>query len=115
MKAYYAHSMHLYGSKQEERDISTIQSLGFTVVNPADQIHQARGASAMTYFRQLVRTCQVLIFRALPDGKIGSGVAAEIAQARADNIPVLELPWGETRRVLSVEDTRSYLGELGER
>jgi hypothetical protein len=33
-KVYYAHCMAIYGTPQEDRDIETLEDLGFEVVNP---------------------------------------------------------------------------------
>ena len=47
MTVYYAHPMAIYGTPQEDRDIETLENLGFTVVNPntfdiADQCRDIR-------------------------------------------------------------------------
>jgi hypothetical protein len=118
LKCYYAHSIHLYGKPQEARDVALIKALGFKVVNPNDKIHQdAYPDGGMDYFVDLVRTCDICAFRAYPDGSIPAGVHKEVLAA--DDIdmpmPVFELPWGLYRRGLSVNDTREWLHELGER
>lgn len=33
-KVYYAHSLHLYNTPQEKRDIELLEKLGFEVLNP---------------------------------------------------------------------------------
>ena len=37
---YYAHSMHLYGKPQEQRDIVLLRERGFAVINPSDERHK---------------------------------------------------------------------------
>ena len=123
LKCYYAHSLHIYGKPQEERDIKLLEALGFEVENPNQQKHTdgymaMPEGEGMQYFVDLVRTCDVLAFRAYPDGSIGAGVYKEIMAT--DNpdmpMPVFELPWGLMRRgITNVEHTREWLRELGER
>lgn len=116
LKVYYAHSLHLYGSAQEARDVKLLEDLGFEVVNPNIPEHQlAYKASlgGMYYFKELAKGCDALAFRAYPDGKIGAGVFTETMEMGEK--PVIELPSGMFRRGLSVEDTREYLKELGQR
>ena len=119
---YYAHSLHLYGTQQEARDIKLIEALGFKVVNPNEKKHSDAYMalpedSRMNYFVELVRSCDACAFRAYPDGSIGAGVHKEIMAADDPDMPmpVFELPWGLNRRGLSVDDTREWLHELGER
>lgn len=124
MKVYYAHSMHLYNTKQEERDVQLLELLGFEVKNPnsgniQSEVEDYRKLygddEVMNYFKDLIDSCDCVIFRAHPDGKIPSGVAFEINYAREMNIPILELPTLVTSRNLSLDDTREYLKLLGQR
>lgn len=113
---YYAHVMALYDTPQEKRDVQLLQRLGFDVLNPNRPAHAA-GAKreGMEYFKGLVLKCDVLAFRALPDGSISSGVAMEIKWAQEADMPVFELPGSVSRRCLTVEQTREYLTEVGQR
>ena len=123
LKCYYAHSLHLYGTPQEQRDIVLLQTLGFEVENPNQQKHQDAylalpEETRMDYFVELVRSCDVCAFRAYPNGEIPSGVYKEIMAAELHEmpIPVFELPWGLMRRgIKNVEHTREWLRELGQR
>lgn len=135
MKVYYAHCLAIYNTPQEARDIALLERLGFEVYNPnnpevADAMKRLKTKPArewkwgtvdvMDYFRPLVARCDALAFRALPDGSIPSGVAKEIGFARdtlvgGTGLPVFELPAAVTRRALSVEATREYLAEIGQR
>ena len=116
--------MSIYGSKespnkQEQRDIETLERLGYEVFNPNQEWIQAKckemGANSMQLFEGLVKKCDILAFRAHPDGMIGAGMVKEIAWAQESGIPVIELPSSIGRRSLSVEATREYLKELGQR
>jgi hypothetical protein len=116
MKAYYAHSIALYGTKQETRDVETLTRLGFVVVNPncpaCDAGYKADG---MAYFDRLIAECDLVAFRANPDGSINAGVAYEIKCAEDKGLPIIELPSNILRRELSVEETRQLLREGGAR
>jgi hypothetical protein len=122
LKAYYAHSQAIYGTPQEERDHRTIRELGYEPMlfgpvtqRMADEA-KAQGQNAMdVVFRPMVENCDILFFRALPDGRIPAGVYKEIIYAREAGIPVLELPSGIHSREMSVSDTREYLKEVGQR
>lgn len=125
MKVYYAHCIAIYSTPQEDRDVETLETLGFEVLNPNAPIHdesvkalKAAGRDDyMSYFTGLIKTCDALAFRALPDGQIPSGVAKEIGDAEALGIPVIELPsyCSPGGRVMSLNNTRRYLCEIGSR
>jgi len=122
MKVYYAHSVSIYNTKREDRDLKLLRQLGFQVVNPNDPAHEegytqlkeATG-NGMLYFDSVVKACNILAFRAHPDGTIPAGVAKEIDVAIQANIPIIELPSSMHRRAMTVEETREYLIELGAR
>jgi len=109
-KVYYAHCASIYNTPQEKRDIELLQGLGFDVVNPNDPKHQK--ASSMGYFIKLALSCEILAFRGLPDGRIPAGIATEIFQFDGY---IIELPSGLFHRKISVEETREYLMEVGQR
>jgi hypothetical protein len=115
MKIYYAHCMSLYGTRQEDRDIALLKSLGFTVVNPSDPKHRAASDGEMAYYKNLVKGCDALAFRGLSDSMITAGVAGEIQTARDSNKPIIELPSSVLQRYLTVEQTVEYLMESGQR
>ena len=122
MRVYYAHSVSIYNTKREDRDLKLLQQLGFEVVNPNDPVHEdgytslkEQTGNGMPYFNQVIEDCQVLAFRAHPDGTIPAGVAKEIDVAIQANIPVIELPSSMHRRAMTVQETREYLVELGAR
>lgn len=115
-RVYYAHPVSLYGTKQEDRDVSTLINLGFEVVNPNHAIHQdGYERSGMIYFTELVRSCDALAFRAFPDGSIGAGIVYEIGDAERLQKPVFELPVGILSRGLTIAQTREYLSQVGQR
>lgn len=116
MTLYYAHAITLYNTPQEVRDMAVFNTLGFNVINPNAPEHDAGyHAEGMDYFRRVVNDADGLAFRALPDGSIPAGIAKEIEFCREAGKPVIELPSGIQRRVLTVEQTREYITEVGAR
>lgn len=115
-RIYYAHPLSLYDTPQEQRDVKLLhEGLGFEVVNPNKPEHQEGYKQyGMEYFVRLVKTCDALAFRAFPDGKIGAGIAGEI-EALGPNKTVIELPHAISCRTLTIDQTREYLKELGQR
>jgi hypothetical protein len=116
MKAYYAHCIALYNTPQEQRDVSMLEQLGFTVVNPnCPECDEGYKREGMAYFNQFAVSCDLVAFRALPDGSIPAGVAHEVSEFAKRCKPVIELPSQITRRTLTFEQTREYLREVGQR
>lgn len=115
MKIYYAHFMGIYNTPQEARDVETIQKLfpQAEVFNPnCEASEDGYKISGMKYFEDIVKNCDILAFRGLPMGKIPAGVFKEIECAISNGIPVVELPCF-TDRKMQIDDTRSYLKEIG--
>lgn len=123
IRIYYAHCMAIYHTPQEARDVRTLMELGLNVVNPNDsffeagvqQLKKEQPSDYMEYFKGIILTCEALAFRALPDGRIPAGVLKEIVWAREMGKLVIELPSGITARAMSLESTREYLREVGQR
>lgn len=116
--AYYARPISIDGTPQFDRDIKLIEMIGFVPTpSPEDKIEILKQYKivGMEAFRESVETSDILIFRAFPDGSIGTGVYKEIKWALDKNIPIIEIPRQIERRKLSVDDTRSMLEELGNR
>lgn len=116
LKVYYAHCINLYNTSQEARDVGDLFYLGFEVVNPNMPEHQdGYKKYGMPYFEKFSIICSAVAFRALPDGSIPAGVAAEIQWFRDKSKPIFELPSSILRRVITREQTREYLVEIGHR
>lgn len=123
-KIYYAHSLHLYNSLQEQRDIVTLQELGFEVFNPNQPeiqraVEEARKINPDLYmgivFNPILDSCDCIAFRSHIDMKIPAGVAHEVKYMMNQGKPVLELPMYTKARELDVEETRYYLKMLANR
>jgi len=116
MKIYYARPINLYKTKQDVRDMELLIKLFGYVVNPdKEELQRRYDIEGMDVFTAAVADCDSLAFRSFPDGKISAGVKKEIDKAIELGKPVIELPTITETRVLSVEDTRSYLSYLGHR
>jgi hypothetical protein len=116
MKIYYARPISLYNTKQEERDLKLLTDLGFEILNPnKEELQKRYKAEGMDVFIAAVKDCDALAFRSFQDSKISAGVKKEIDAALELNKPVIELPTITIQRVLSVEDTRTYLSLIGYR
>lgn len=118
---YYEHCISIYHTPQELRDVQTLSQLGFSVMNPNNAIThaavmslKAAGGDYMSYFKPIVESADVFAFRALPDGHIPAGIAKTLYWAIEAGKPVIELP-GYVGRVMSLDDTRQYLLEVGQR
>lgn len=123
MKVYYAHSMHLYNTPQEKRDIELLEKLNFEVLNPntpetqqkIDELKANHISDYMSYFKGLIDSCDCFAFRSHVDGKIPSGVVYELEYALSKDKPTFELPSILLSRFLNTEDTRRYLAYNGQR
>ena len=114
LKVYYAHCMAIYNTEQEKRDVALLEALGYEVANPnCAASNEGYKKEGMAYFQRFANDCDLVAFRANPDGFIPAGVAKEITMFQTLNKPVIELPCGITRRTLSVEATREHLKECG--
>lgn len=113
---YYAHSLSLYDTPQEDKDERVLQDLGFDVLNPnAPGITEKYNEQGMSLFWNLIERCDALAFRAHTDGKVPAGVSKEISFARVLCVPFFELPTQVGERTLTVQRTREYLRETGVR
>jgi len=117
---YYAHSKHLYGSAQEERDIEAIEkAFDCDVLDPNLAYYERKCKewdNPMDYFTEvLVPRCDFLVFRSTPDMSITAGVFQEIIKMQSLGRPVFELPSSITMRGMTVEQTREFLEQIGYR
>lgn len=112
---YYARPLNIYNTTEEWRDLDLLARMGYTDIEFTDLMQEQYKTEGMGVFEKKVEEADLLAFRAFPDGRIGAGVAKEIAAAETAGIPVIELPQLPTWRVLSVADTRWYLQATGVR
>lgn len=130
---YFAHPRNVYGTPLQAQLIATIHAAfpTYGLVNPDAPEHQAgyqewkrRHGSGMGYFTvKVLPQCQSIVFLAFRDGKIGKGVATEIAwflergfsvweitpESDGAIIQVLEL---DPARCLTVEETVARVGPI---
>lgn len=107
MKAYYAHPLSLYNTAQEKRDLALLATLGLEVFNPnsfeCDAGYKAAAAASPTgngmgFFTEIIKGCDLVIFRGFQDGSIPAGVAKEIKDAQSQGKIALEFPTAIARR-----------------
>ena len=115
--AYYARAVHLHGTGQEGRDLKALRALGYQVVDRGGSVEgRVQPIAVDINPAQMARTmnqCQVLMFRAFPDGSIPAGVANEIQCAMTHEVPVLEFPVRMGSRFLDMHATNAFLSQSG--
>ena len=89
MKAYFAHSIRSYNTNDEQKCVTHLKHLGYTIVNPKDfsLTHIYSGRGKMNYCLKQLRQCDIVICREYKH-RIGKGVFEEISVAQLNNIPV---------------------------
>lgn len=117
MKAYYACPRALQSSAQSYRDLALLsQRRGWKVVNPNSRKYE--GFEFDDYVK-LCASCDLLVFRPFPDGKIGSGNGLEIKQMRQARKEVFEIVGTKLKRrtlpdlkgrILTRDETRDRSG-----
>ncbi len=85
MKVYYAHSMRIYHTKREEKELCFLSKSGFNIVNPSEVEFKN-----MKDYLDMVSACKMVILSEYKKG-IGKGVFMEVAHALYKNIPVFVL------------------------
>ena len=120
-KIYYAHTMTTYYSQEEANAVELLESMGYEVVNPSDKKivegfklfrKENPSRNSMDYFLDIVKTCDLLAFSAVGDGKLTSGVVKEVLYALGTKMPVIEIHTIDSlssKRFMSLEETRKYL------
>jgi hypothetical protein len=120
---YYAHCMDIYDEPQETEDLVLLSDLGFRVFNPNNgltQVHvslaKEKGLDVMEeVFLTAVQNCDLLAFRAQPDGRLAPGVAKEIMYAADAGMPIVQVPTGMKMEVIPVREIQNHLDLIGKR
>lgn len=123
-RVYFAHPMPDYDTDLERAAVEAIVGhLGpeFDVVNPNHPDHQEAyqaGGRDFSYWTGLAAGCATVVFMALPNDWIGSGVWKEVESAILANRRVFEIDRVDLRlarvvhldvsRCMSVEETRRW-------
>ena len=92
------------------------------VINPNSHEHDAAfKAQGFQYFIDLCETCNAVVWAGFPDGRVGAGVAKEVASFEGRTVHITELdrdctPWYEKLpkpdRIMTVDETRALIKEL---
>jgi len=85
---YYAHSMRIYGTKQEERELKYLRKVFKNVVDPK-KIKPGEGDNYMKPYLDKVKKCDMVVVTRLHNGCIGKGAYEEITVAMSNRIPVV--------------------------
>lgn len=116
MKAFYSRPINLYGTLEDQRNIDSIKSLGYEVIDTeSEEIQAEYSRKGMDVFFDLIKNTDVLFFKCALNMQITQGVYKHIVFASDNGIPVLEIPTILNARVMSLEDTRKYLQLTGKR
>lgn len=104
VKVYYAHAICIFGSAQEQQELSWIR-IAFKdadVVSPSDpKFHWQKATRNIPFFLDLVDTCDTLVFSRLY-GEITAGVGQEVNRALEKGKLVYELSDGAVARVTTL-------------
>ena len=116
MKAFYSRPINLYGTKEDQRNIDLIKSLGYEVIDTeSEEIQVKYLKNGMDVFFDLIKKSDALFFKCALNMQITQGVYKQIVFANENEIPVFEIPTILNSRVMSLEDTRTYLKLTGKR
>ncbi len=92
LKIYFAHPVSDFGTPFEERVVQSLAVGGFEVVNPNSPEHQAGyAARSFKYTKEVRAGCDICAFLRFPNGKLGTGVASEVADFRKRGLPIYEI------------------------
>lgn len=92
MRVFYSHSMKIYGSAVERREIALIRDHfpGCDVVDPSEHPATAEPGGETEYYLRLVDTCDCLVF-SRHFGYVTEGVKPEVEHALSKGKQVYEL------------------------
>lgn len=79
-RAYFAHPITEFGTRKEKMILEKMELLFGEIVNPNTDEHKLKyDLKGMSYYlKEVLPNCDVIVFMAMPNGKISSGVAKEI-------------------------------------
>ena len=91
-RLYLAHPVTLYGTPAKTALVQGLTACGWDVVDPEGPEHGAAYRErGMSYFTDMVATCDALGYLPFEDGSVGAGVAREILEALVRGLPVYYL------------------------
>ena len=107
MKIYYAHPYVTYGSVKESEDLELIQKEfpKAEIINPRFIKPEDLNDSMATYLR-IVKNCNLVIFRGIPNQSLTGGVGMEINHALDNQIKVVEI---KNEKLIQMENKVEYL------
>jgi hypothetical protein len=98
MRVYYAHCIAIYSTPQEDRDVFTLESMGFEVINPNSPDISAR--------------CQHIkaVHRALKD--LDSGTSVALSENAVGRLQSLKTPRAEEEAIAQYADSGEAIMRL---
>lgn len=121
-KLYFAHPKGTYGTKVEEKAIIALTKLfpHHEIVNPSESMHRQLAGGRITYYKQLLQSCDCLVYLPFGDEAIGSDTSTQIQAMLKKDAGVYELhvckednmPSGMCSRVTSLDQERILTPEL---
>lgn len=92
LRCYYAHSMKIYNTPREDRELEFIRKIFQNVICPNSDIGDT--SKGMRTYLKIVKWAEIVIASEYK-GHIGGGVYAEVSRALFSKIPVYCLRGGE--------------------
>jgi len=123
-KIYFAHPKSTYGKEIENRCIGLINQFfpECEIINPADYQedflnYKKSNSDYMEFFRNLINSCDMIVFLPFVDGKVGYGIIYEIECIDPDEIYEINLKFDKINKVSkeSVKSRGLDLEETGNR
>lgn len=119
---YFARPVTFYGTKFDEEAMLIIKARGWKLVDPSLEFHQkGYDVNGMSYFENLVKTCDAFVYLPFDDETISAGVAKEFRVAYWYGMPRFRINYSEGllrmddlpySRVLTVAETRARIKEI---
>lgn len=114
-KIYYARPIYLYGTPMDESNKVMLETLGFEVYDPnKNELLEEYKKIGMTAYYNVIKEVNAIAFYC-PTAEITAGVFKEIEFAKSLNLPVIEIPNMLYKRILTPEETRQHLKNIGHR
>lgn len=112
MRIYYACCTAMFRTSVKRHDLESLERIfpKSEIVDPDTRENDSGYRQyGIAWFKPIVESCGVFVFRALPGGGIPAGVAAELSWALDSGATVLEMPEGLRRRVVDRADTDEFI------
>lgn len=105
MKIYFAHPVNTYNDDTDRLCINIIKNeLGNQIINPSDDLIQStfkeyrlkHPDTYMEFFKDLVSSCDTIVYLPFKDGKIGAGIWFEVKSVSENGGKIFEINLNKT-------------------